>query len=202
MRPLSPKARKTNPGGCADRVQFATYPQSPFSGPVRCCDVTDLCQAFSQRTGSGRLWISLGAGLFVGITQTNPRKKTRNPSIVVQSARSRNQIVLLVVVLEKPDDARGLLRVPKCSRPLPPSGPRSCRFARSGQGRHPTGLQAIAPGSRRPRKGTNRRNSFCSWLKLHGFSVLFAIVSWCRLSPKRKIRADVCTPAQVAENRL
>jgi hypothetical protein len=27
-------------------------------------------------------------------------------------------------------------------------------------------------------------------------------VSWCRLSPKRKIRADVCTPAQVAENRL
>jgi hypothetical protein len=50
-------------GAGAARVQLATYPQSPFSGPARCCDVTDLYQAFSQRTGPGRLWISLDAGL-------------------------------------------------------------------------------------------------------------------------------------------
>ena len=43
--------------------QLATYPQSPFSGPAHCCDVTDLYQAFSQRTGPGRLWISLDSGL-------------------------------------------------------------------------------------------------------------------------------------------
>ena len=42
-------------------LQLATYPQSPFSGPARCCDVPDLDQAFSQPTGPGRLWISLGA---------------------------------------------------------------------------------------------------------------------------------------------
>src|ERR1700737_5622990 len=42
-------------------LQFATDPQSPDSGPVRCCDVMDLCQAFSQPTGPGRLWISLSA---------------------------------------------------------------------------------------------------------------------------------------------
>jgi hypothetical protein len=41
--------------------QLATYPQSPFSGPVCCCDVAYLSQAFSQLTGPGRLWISLGA---------------------------------------------------------------------------------------------------------------------------------------------
>src|ERR1700737_742450 len=50
-------------GAGVDRVQLATYPQSPFSGPARCCDVTDLYQAFLHRTGPGRLWISLGAGL-------------------------------------------------------------------------------------------------------------------------------------------
>jgi len=43
------------------RPQCATYPQSPFSGPSRCCDVTDLSQAFSQHAGPGRLWISLDA---------------------------------------------------------------------------------------------------------------------------------------------
>jgi len=50
-------------GADTDRVQLATYPQSPFPGPVRCCDVADLYQAFSQLTGPGRLWISLDAGL-------------------------------------------------------------------------------------------------------------------------------------------
>jgi hypothetical protein len=43
--------------------QLATYPQSPFSGPACCCDVAYLYQAFSQPTGPGRLWISLGASL-------------------------------------------------------------------------------------------------------------------------------------------
>jgi hypothetical protein len=43
--------------------QLATYPQSPFSGPACCCDVAYLSQAFSQPTGPGRLWISLGASL-------------------------------------------------------------------------------------------------------------------------------------------
>ena len=70
-------------GAGAARVQLATYPQSPFSGPVRCCDVTDLYQAFSQRTGPGRLWISLDADLlFVLDGQAQKairaRSKTRN----------------------------------------------------------------------------------------------------------------------------
>jgi hypothetical protein len=51
------------------RAQCATCPQSPSSGPSRCCDVTDLCQAFSQRAGPGRLWTSLDA----------PRLVTLNP---------------------------------------------------------------------------------------------------------------------------
>jgi hypothetical protein len=63
VKPILAKARKTNAGRWSRRVQLATYPQSPLSGPARCCDVTDLYQAFSQRTGPGRLWISLGAGL-------------------------------------------------------------------------------------------------------------------------------------------
>jgi hypothetical protein len=67
MRPIIlPKPERQTMGAGADRVQLATYPQSPFSGPARCCDVTDLYQAFSQRTGPGRLWISLGAGLLFG----------------------------------------------------------------------------------------------------------------------------------------
>ena len=48
--------------------QLATYPQSPFSGPACCCDVAYLYQAFSQPTGPGRLWISLGASLLSDIS--------------------------------------------------------------------------------------------------------------------------------------
>jgi len=59
------KQKEQTLGSGAARVQLATYPQSPFSGPVRCCDVTDLYQAFSQPTGPGRLWISLGTALLV-----------------------------------------------------------------------------------------------------------------------------------------
>ncbi len=68
-------------GAGADRVQLATYPQSPFSGPARCCDVTDLYQAFSPRTGPGRLWISLDAGLLFVLDgqaqKSNPSEKQK-----------------------------------------------------------------------------------------------------------------------------
>lgn len=66
MNQLEPSWAKGYPGGPlgVGWPQLATYPQSPFSGPVCCCDVAYLCQAFSQPTGPGRLWISLGA-LFV-----------------------------------------------------------------------------------------------------------------------------------------
>ena len=50
-------------GADTDRVQLATYPQSPFPGPVRCCDVADLYQAFSQRTGPGAIMDKSGRRL-------------------------------------------------------------------------------------------------------------------------------------------
>jgi hypothetical protein len=63
-------------GAGADRVQRATYPQSPFSGPARCCDVTDLYQAFSQPTGPGRLWISLDAGWLFVLGGAGPKSQS------------------------------------------------------------------------------------------------------------------------------
>ena len=57
--------------------QLATYPQSPFSGPACCCDVAYLYQAFSQPTGPGRLWISLGASLLVVPTETTSQLLTK-----------------------------------------------------------------------------------------------------------------------------
>jgi hypothetical protein len=65
MNQLEPSWAEGYPGGLAGVgwPQLATYPQSPFSGPARCCDVAYLSQAFSQPTGPGRLWISLGASL-------------------------------------------------------------------------------------------------------------------------------------------
>src|SRR6516162_11003313 len=68
------KTPKTNAGLGVGWLQLATYPQSPSSGPVGCCDVTDLYQAFSQRTGPGRLWISLSAR-FVARFGYPPRPK-------------------------------------------------------------------------------------------------------------------------------
>jgi hypothetical protein len=68
--------------------QCATYPQSPFSEPVRCCDVANLYQAFSQPTGPGRLWISLDALLLQYqidplINQTNPtQSRSKQPKTV------------------------------------------------------------------------------------------------------------------------
>jgi transposase InsO family protein len=49
--PLANIAAESSPerqtlGSGVDWLQLATYPQSPFSGPVRCCDVKDLYQAF------------------------------------------------------------------------------------------------------------------------------------------------------------
>jgi hypothetical protein len=43
-------------------------PTIAFSGPACCCDVAYLYQAFSQPTGPGRLWISLGASLLSDIS--------------------------------------------------------------------------------------------------------------------------------------
>jgi hypothetical protein len=74
MRPRTPKPERQTLGAGAARVQLATYPQSPLSGPARCCDVTDLCQAFSQRTGPGRLWISLSADSLSRLDPEAPRK--------------------------------------------------------------------------------------------------------------------------------
>src|SRR6516164_4556000 len=65
-------------GAGAPRVQLATYPQSPLSGPLCCCDVTDLYQAFSQPTGPGRLWISLSAGLLDAPLASSPKKPITN----------------------------------------------------------------------------------------------------------------------------
>jgi hypothetical protein len=36
-------------------LQLATYPQSPFPGPIRCCDVTDLYQAFRAADRPGAI---------------------------------------------------------------------------------------------------------------------------------------------------
>jgi hypothetical protein len=47
-----------------------------FPGPACCCDVVYLCQAFSQPTGPGRLWISLGAILLPDIQVVDDRTKT------------------------------------------------------------------------------------------------------------------------------
>ena len=53
--------RKTSAMSGGTRLQFATYPQSPDSGPLCCCDVMNPCRAFSQQSGPGRLRISLSA---------------------------------------------------------------------------------------------------------------------------------------------
>jgi hypothetical protein len=83
VKPTLPKPERQTMGAGAARVQRATYPQSPFSGPARCCDVTDLYQAFSQRTGPGRLWISLDAGLsfvldWAGRKRLNQKQKSQH----------------------------------------------------------------------------------------------------------------------------
>ena len=82
---LTAAPAKGYPGGSLDSSgpQLATYPSGsrlavagPLSGPACCCDVVDLCQAFSQPTGPGRLWISLGAILLPDIQVVDDRTKT------------------------------------------------------------------------------------------------------------------------------
>ena len=51
-------------------------PTIAFFGPGCCCDVAYLSQAFSQPTGPGRLWISLGANLLPDIQFEDDRTKT------------------------------------------------------------------------------------------------------------------------------
>src|SRR5262245_759706 len=93
-KPVMTNARKTNAGRRGGWLQLATYPQSPFSGPARCCDVTDLYQAFSQRTGPGRLWISLVALLQQPISATEKQLTTAQPfrrSVIHLSAMYPNR---------------------------------------------------------------------------------------------------------------
>src|SRR5215469_14249258 len=66
--PIGPERQMLGAG--AGWLQLATYPQSPFSGPVRCCDVTDLSQAFSQRTVPGAIMDKSGRH-FVATNRTS-----------------------------------------------------------------------------------------------------------------------------------
>src|SRR5215831_317314 len=76
-RPTIAKTTKTNAGCAADRVQLATYPQSPFSGP-------------------GRLWISLGAVFVIrldalwGSTRKAPTKTSITPPFQDSSRKNKN----------------------------------------------------------------------------------------------------------------
>ena len=49
-----------------------------FPGRRRCCDVAYLSQAFSQHTGPGRLWISLGTILLPDILRRDGQNQTMN----------------------------------------------------------------------------------------------------------------------------
>ena len=72
VQPIIAKAPKTNDRRWSRGPQLATYPQSPLSGPAGCSDVAYLSQAFSQPTGPGRLWISLGASSLFAPTEATP----------------------------------------------------------------------------------------------------------------------------------
>ncbi len=49
-----------------------------FPGRRRCCDVAYLSQAFSQHTGPGRLWISLGTILLPDSLSRDGQNQTMN----------------------------------------------------------------------------------------------------------------------------
>ncbi len=109
-------------GAGADRVQFATDPQSPLSGPVRCCDVTDLYQAFSQRTSPGRLWISLDSGLlfvlvWAGRKRLNQKQKPQHFPRATNLKENRPTHKKADTTL---NDGQPLVQVPD---PLPPPRP-------------------------------------------------------------------------------
>ena len=78
---MGTKARKTNDRRWSRAAATRDLPTIAFSGPACCCNVADLSQAFSQPTGPGRLWISLGAGLLLvpigGQTPPLERKEQR-----------------------------------------------------------------------------------------------------------------------------
>src|SRR6202035_3833040 len=97
--------------------QLATYPQSPFSGPACCCDLAYLSQAFSQPTGPGRLWISLGASLLFVPTEKRKARGVpltkRKPAYTQKSRHFRTSSF---------------------------DGRRCCREARSQNGTEPDGL--------------------------------------------------------------
>jgi len=61
-------------GADATRVQLATYPQSPLSGPARCCDVTDLCQGFRAAHRPGAIMDKSGRRFVARLGPRAPRK--------------------------------------------------------------------------------------------------------------------------------
>src|ERR1700737_5020457 len=63
MKPIIAKARKTNDRRWSRVASIRDLPTIAFFRPACCCDVAYLSQSFSQPTGPGRLWISLGASL-------------------------------------------------------------------------------------------------------------------------------------------
>ena len=88
--PTAPKAASKQAIGFAHgRPKCATYPQSPFSGSSRCCDVTDPSRAFSQHAGPGRLWISLDAVDHSPLNHkpNNPSEKARRIHLRLSSKR-------------------------------------------------------------------------------------------------------------------
>ena len=94
MNNLSPRGLKRIPVGLpgVGWPQLATYPQSPFSGPACCCDVAYLSQAFSQPTGPGRLWISLGASLLFVPTEARCQLLTKSKPTDTQKSRHCPQL--------------------------------------------------------------------------------------------------------------
>ena len=75
VKPIIAKARKTTDGRWSRSGSTRYLPTIAFLGPARCCDVTDLYQAFSQRTGPGRLWISRTPGCCSFWIGTRPKKQ-------------------------------------------------------------------------------------------------------------------------------
>ena len=61
---------------CSRVAATRDLPTIAFFRPACCCDVAYLSQAFSQPTGPGRLWISLGAILLPDIQFEDDRIKT------------------------------------------------------------------------------------------------------------------------------
>src|SRR6516162_1192896 len=74
MRSRTPKPERQTLGAGAARTQLATYPQSPLSGPARCCDVTDLYQAFRAAHRPGAIMDKSERRFVACLGPVGPRK--------------------------------------------------------------------------------------------------------------------------------